>query len=55
MNNEEHFNKKIAGKSRVRKQQKKKVSQSSGTLSQQVKRGEIAVKRKKKSVKVKIS
>jgi len=45
---------KIEQKTRVRKQQKRKISDQSGTVSRELKRQELASKRKKGGTKVSV-
>jgi len=53
-NHEEYYQKKLKQKARIRKQQKRRISQSSATLSQQIKKGEKQAEKVRKS-KVKIN
>jgi len=54
MSQEEHLRQKIEQKTRVRKQQKRKISDQSGTVSRELKRQELASKRKKGGTKVSV-
>jgi len=51
---EERLLKKLTQKARVRRQQKRRVSPASGTTSREIKRQELAMKRRKINVKVSV-